>query len=112
LFPFGKTLKIEISTIRSFPISMPVVSRSKKQIEEAVSALKEKKDSEDIKKRCKVKAGFGSVPVMVTIGKTKWKTSIFPDKRSGTYLLPLKAEVRKKESIYSGDNISLIIEIQ
>jgi hypothetical protein len=71
-----------------------------------------KKDSEDIKKRCKVKAGFGSVPVMVTIGKTKWKTSIFPDKRSGTYLLPLKAEVRKKESIYSGDNISLIIEIQ
>ena len=29
---FGKTLKIEISTIRSFPISMPVVSRSKKQI--------------------------------------------------------------------------------
>lgn len=69
-----------------------------------------KKESEDIRKGCEVKAGFGSVPVIVTIGKTKWKTSIFPDKRSGTYLLPLKVEVRKKENIFSGDNISLIIE--
>ncbi|MEK7564412.1 MAG: DUF1905 domain-containing protein [Patescibacteria group bacterium] len=65
-----------------------------------------KKESEEIKKGSKVKAGFGSIPVMVTIGKTKWKTSIFPDKRSGTYLLPLKALVRKKEEIFSEDTIS------
>jgi hypothetical protein len=29
LFPFGKTLNIDISTILSFPTSIPVVSRSK-----------------------------------------------------------------------------------
>jgi hypothetical protein len=45
--------------------------------------------------------GWGSIPVTVTIGKTTWKTSIFPDKRSGSYLLPLKAEVRKKEGLYA-----------
>lgn len=70
-----------------------------------------KKESEEINKVSKVKAGFGSIPVMVTVGKTKWKTSIFPDKRSGTYLLPLKAEVRKKENIFSEDTISLTLEL-
>ncbi|MCF7843534.1 DUF1905 domain-containing protein [Candidatus Gracilibacteria bacterium] len=70
-----------------------------------------KKESEEIKKKCKIKIGFGSVPVMVTLGKTKWKTSIFPDKRSGTYLLPIKAEVRKKENIMSEDTVSLTIQI-
>lgn len=70
-----------------------------------------KKESEEIKNKQKVRAGFGSIPVMVTIGKTKWKTSIFPDKRSSTYLLPLKAEVRKKEKIFSEDMISLTLEL-
>jgi hypothetical protein len=70
-----------------------------------------KKESEEIKKESVVKAGFGSIPVEVTVGKTKWKTSIFPDKRSGTYLLPLKAEVRKKEKIFSEDDIYLTIEL-
>jgi hypothetical protein len=42
------------------------------------------------------KRGFGSLPVLVTVGGTTWKTSIFPDKKSCSYLLPLKADVRKK----------------
>lgn len=71
-----------------------------------------KKESEEIKKVHTVEAGFGSVPVVVTIGKTKWNTSLFPDKRSGTYLLPIKAGVRKKENVLSGDVISLMIEIK
>ncbi len=70
-----------------------------------------KKESVEIKNRYKVKAGFGSIPVMVTINKTKWKTSIFPDKRTETYLLPLKAEVRRKEGIFSGNKISLTVEL-
>jgi hypothetical protein len=53
--------------------------------------------------------GFGSLPVEVTIGKTVWKTSIFPDKRAGSYLLPLKAQVRKKEDIEEGDLVKFSI---
>lgn len=47
-------------------------------------------------------AGFGSLPVHVTIGSTSWSTSIFPDSKRGSYLLPLKASVRKAEGIRAG----------
>ena len=56
------------------------------------------------------KRGFGSIPVVVTLGKTSWKTSIFPDKR-GPYLLPLKADVRRKEDIAAGDTITFSITL-
>ena len=72
-----------------------------------------KKQSEKIKKVFgAMKRGWGSLPVDVTIGKTSWKTSIFPDKKSGAYLLPLKADVRKKEGISSGNKISFLLKIR
>lgn len=70
----------------------------------------DKKYSKEIKeKHGKVRRGFGSIPVDVTIGKTNWKTSIFPNK-DGTYLMPLKASVRKKENIFKGDKITFTIK--
>ncbi len=48
-------------------------------------------------------AGFGSVRVEVTIGATTWRTSLFPDTTRGVYVLPLKKQVRKSESIQVGD---------
>lgn len=54
--------------------------------------------------------GFGAIPVNVIVGKTKWKTSIFPD-RDGSYLLPVKKEVRNKEGIKAGETIRLDIEL-
>lgn len=73
----------------------------------------DKKHAAEIREKfAKKKRGFGSVPVEVTIGKTKWKTSIFPDKRSATYLLPLKAEVRRKEGIRAKDKITFTIELR
>lgn len=72
-----------------------------------------KKQSDEIKKLFgAVKRGWGSLPVLVTIGQTSWKTSIFPDKKAGAYLFPLKAEVRKKEGIENGDTISASLEIR
>ena len=72
-----------------------------------------KKQSIEIKKKFgAMKRGWGSLPVIVTIGKTSWKTSIFPDKKAGAYLLPLKADVRKKEKFGVGDTISLSIEVR
>jgi hypothetical protein len=72
-----------------------------------------KKQSDTIKERFGIfKRGWGSVPVTVTVGKTMWQTSIFPDKKAGAYLLPLKSEIRKKESIRAGKSIALVIEIR
>lgn len=72
-----------------------------------------KKESDYIRERFKSqKRGFGSIRVTVTIETVCWKTSIFPDsKKTGTYLLPLKAEVRKKANIAEGDTINFTIEI-
>ena len=53
--------------------------------------------------------GFGSIKVTAKIGDTEWTTSIFPDSRSGSYLLPVKAEVRKKERVKPGDVVSVTI---
>lgn len=56
-------------------------------------------------------AGFGSVRVRATIGKTTWRTSIFPHRESGGWMLPIKADVRKREGIGAGDELSVSIVI-
>ena len=72
-----------------------------------------KKQSMSIKKTFGAFArGWGSLPVTVTIGKTSWKTSIFPDKKSATYLLPLKADVRKKEQIFESDTVTFSVQVR
>ena len=58
-----------------------------------------------------LRRGFGSIPVQVCIGSTHWRTSIFPDKRSGSFILPLKAAVRQRESFGEGDRISVELRI-
>lgn len=57
-------------------------------------------------------AAWGSLPVTVRIGETEWKTSIFPDSKSTSYLFAIKAEVRKKEHIRAGDTITAIVQIR
>ena len=48
-------------------------------------------------------AAWGSVYVTATIGVTAWRTSVFPSKNVGGYLLPVKASVRKVERLAEGD---------
>ncbi len=57
------------------------------------------------------KRGWGSIPVKITVGKTTWRTSIFPDKKTSTYLLPVKMEIRKKELLHENNLVSLTLEI-
>ena len=70
-----------------------------------------KKISKDIKSiTSHIRRGFGSVKVEAQIGKTKWRTSIFPSKE-GEYLLPIKAQVRKVEKLKSNQNSTVTITI-
>jgi hypothetical protein len=55
--------------------------------------------------------GFGSVRVDVTIGASKWRTSIFPDTKQGVYMLPIKAEVRKANALTTGSTVRAAIEL-
>ena len=54
--------------------------------------------------------GFGSVRVAATIGAVTWRTSIFPQ-RSGGYILPIKADVRRRAGIAAGDEVSVSLEL-
>lgn len=54
---------------------------------------------------------FGSLRVIATIGDTTWRTSVFADSKAGAFLLPVKAEVRKKQKITHGDAVKVSLEI-
>ena len=55
---------------------------------------------------------WGSLGVTAIIGKTRWQTSLFPDKASGSLLLPVKASVRQREGLKAGDSPTLTIEVE
>jgi hypothetical protein len=55
------------------------------------------------------RGGFGSVRVEATIGEVAWRTSVFPQK-SGGYILPVKAEVRRRAGIAAGDEVTLTLD--
>ncbi len=56
-------------------------------------------------------AAWGSVYVTVTLGRTEWRTSVFPSKEVKGYLLPVKASVRKAEKLAEGDLVTLSLSI-
>lgn len=55
---------------------------------------------------------FGSVPVDVVIGETRWSTSLYPDARSQPYLLPVEKSVRSVETLTAGDIVGVEIELR
>ncbi len=54
--------------------------------------------------------GFGSVRVAATIDGVMWRTSIFPQK-SGGYILPIKAAVRREVGIAAGDEVRVTLDL-
>lgn len=58
-----------------------------------------------------VRRGFGSLRVRVTVGGSKWQTSIFPDSARGCYVLPVKRAVRTAEGLDVGDVASVTVEL-
>jgi hypothetical protein len=55
---------------------------------------------------------FGSLPVAATIGHTTWTTSLFVDTKAASYLLPVKADVRRRERLTAGDSVRVTVELQ
>ena len=49
--------------------------------------------------------GFGSVKVVVRIGGSEWRTSLFPDSTRGTFVLPVKKPVRTAEGLEADDDV-------
>jgi hypothetical protein len=56
-------------------------------------------------------AAFGSVRVEVSVGSTTWRTSLFPDRSLGTYLLPVKKSVRRAEGLEAGDDVDVHLRL-
>lgn len=54
--------------------------------------------------------GFGSVRVEARIGDVAWRTSVFPQK-GGTWLLPVKADVRRRAGVAAGDEATVSLEL-
>lgn len=67
---------------------------------------KEIRDVHGIQRR-----GFGSIRVLVRMDELLWSTSIFPDTQSGSYLLPLKKEIRRKAGLHEGQKVNMSLEI-
>lgn len=65
----------------------------------------------DIKEITTPKPGFGSIKVIAGIGKTRWSTSIFPDSNTKSFLLPIRKEVRIKNSIVRDQIVAVNILI-
>ena len=59
----------------------------------------------------KPRRGFGSIRVKVACGGSEWRTSIFPDSRSGSYVLPVKAAIRRAADITVGDTATFNLSV-
>ena len=56
------------------------------------------------------RGGFGSIRVEVTVGATTWRTSVFPDKASGCFVLPIKKAVRSANDLEPGDTVHVTLQ--
>jgi len=54
--------------------------------------------------------GFGSVRVEARINGVRWRTSVFP-LNSGGYVLPVKAEIRKRAALSAGDEVAVSLDL-
>jgi hypothetical protein len=53
--------------------------------------------------------GWGMIPVQVQLGDTVWTTSLWP--KDGSYVVPLKHLVRKREHVALDDVVELTLTL-
>jgi hypothetical protein len=55
--------------------------------------------------------GWGRLKASAKTGNSEWETAIWFDTKLNTYLLPLKAEIRKKEMLSIEKKVKIILWI-
>lgn len=65
--------------------------------------------TETIKLFSTKKIGWGYIPILAKLGKTEWKTTLFPTK--GIFMLAIQASVRKKENVKEGDHVEVSFQL-
>ena len=55
--------------------------------------------------------GWGRMKVAAKLGESEWQTAIWFDTKQDTYLLPLKAKIRKQENVVLGEDVKINIMI-
>lgn len=53
--------------------------------------------------------GWGMIPATVRIGRTEYRTSLWP--RDGGYIVPIRAGVRAAESLDEGDRVRVSLRV-
>lgn len=54
---------------------------------------------------------WGRLKATAKLGDEQWETAIWFDTKKSTYLLPLKAEIRKKKKLVTGNTIKVTVWI-
>ncbi len=67
--------------------------------------------SEDIALEAGPRGGFGSIRVEASLGSTTWRTSLFPDAAAGSFVLPVKKQVRQAEGLEAGATCEVTLEV-
>ena len=67
--------------------------------------------AEEIRDMSLPRRGFGSVKVTARLAEMQWRTSVFPDSRSGSYVLPVKKSARTKAGVDIGDTARFEIDV-
>ena len=71
-----------------------------------------KEMSKEIRENLKfLEEGWGLLKMTAKIGNSQWATAIWFDTKLQTYLLPIKAEIRKKEKIETDKDVKIMIRI-
>ena len=67
--------------------------------------------ADEVREHAPPRRGFGSVRVTVVIGEARWQTSLFPESKSGSYVLPVKGQVRRANDLLAGDQVEVTIAL-
>jgi len=94
-------------------LARPCYCSSQEEMGRWIFALLPKDMSKEIRSNFGgLEEGWGRMKITAKVNSTEWKTSIWFDTKKDTYMLPLKAEIRKKEKIVLDENVKIVIFVK